>query len=281
MLDVLARGNVAKMESVLPAEASAPIEYYLPLGEHRVHLNPYVGQKVELKFVGQINCKHCGRKTNKSFSQGFCYPCFSKLAQCDLCIMSPEKCHYDEGTCREPEWADEFCMSDHIVYLSNSSAPKVGITRISQIPTRWVDQGAIQALPIFRVKTRQHSGFVEDALREHIADKTNWRALLKGDAEKVDLPALADRLIDQSQEDLEFFVESYGLQALHHISGVEVQELVYPVLEYPSKVVTHNLDKVPLVEGTLLGIKGQYWILDTGVINIRKYSAYDLEFSAA
>jgi len=281
MLDVLARGNAAKMESVLPAEASAPIEYYLPLGEHRVHLNPYVGQKVQLKFVGQINCKHCGRKTNKSFSQGFCYPCFSKLAQCDLCIMSPEKCHYDEGTCREPEWADEFCMSDHIVYLSNSSAPKVGITRISQIPTRWVDQGAIQALPIFRVKTRQHSGFVEDALREHIADKTNWRALLKGDAEKVDLPALADRLIDQSQEDLEFFVESYGLQALHHISGVEVQELVYPVLEYPSKVVTHNLDKVPLVEGTLLGIKGQYWILDTGVINIRKYSAYDLEFSAA
>jgi len=281
MLEVLARGNAAKMESVLSSVASAPIEYYLPLGEHRIHLNPYVGQKVQLKFVGQIHCKHCGRKTNKSFSQGFCYSCFSKLAQCDLCIMSPEKCHYDKGTCREPEWADEFCMSDHIVYLSNSSAPKVGITRISQIPTRWVDQGAIQALPIFRVKTRQHSGFVEDALREHIADKTNWRALLKGDAEKVDLPALADRLIDQSQEDLEFFIESYGLQALHHISGVEVQELVYPVLEYPSKIVTHNLDKVPLVEGTLLGIKGQYWILDTGVINIRKYSAYDLEFSAA
>lgn len=269
------------MESSLPEESSEPIQYRLPIGEERIELNPYIGQSVQLRFLGKINCKHCGRKTSKSFSQGFCYPCFKKLAQCDVCIMSPEKCHYDKGTCREPAWADEFCMADHIVYLSNSSAPKVGITRVSQVPTRWVDQGAIQALPIFRVKTRQHSGFVEDALREFVADKTNWRALLKGEPEKVDLPALADQLIDQAQEDLDFFVESYGLQALQYIDGVEVQELVYPVLEYPTKIVTHNFDKAPLVEGTLLGIKGQYWILDTGVINIRKFTAYELEFSAA
>ncbi len=280
MPELIGSGSLAKMESSVPELTGEAVQYSLPLGDQRYPLNALVGQSVQLKFLGGIHCKHCGRKTNKSFSQGFCYPCFKRLAQCDMCIMSPERCHYDKGTCREPEWADTFCMTDHIVYLSNSSAPKVGITRVNQIPTRWVDQGAIQALPIFRVSTRQHSGFVEDTLREHIADKTNWRALLKGDAEKVDLKALASELKAQASEELEFFVESYGFQALQEIDQVEVQELTYPVLEYPDKIKTHNFDKTPLVEGTLMGIKGQYWILDTGVINIRKFSAYDVELLA-
>jgi len=281
MVETLMSGSVAKMESRLSDVQGEPVSYHLPLGEHRIDMNPLIGQQVKLRFLGQINCKHCGRKTNKSFSQGFCYPCFRKLAQCDVCIMSPEKCHYDNGTCREPEWGESFCMTDHIVYLSNSSAPKVGITRVSQVPTRWVDQGAIQALPLFRVGTRQHSGFVEDTLREYIADKTNWRALLKGDAEKVDLQALANDLKYQAHDDLEFFTENYGLQALQAIDDVDVQEINYPVLEYPSKIVTHNFDKEALLEGTLLGIKGQYWILDSCVVNIRKYTAYEFEFSVA
>ena len=110
-------------------------------------LNPYIGQRLTLKWHGEIKCQHCGRASKKSFSQGYCYPCSQRLAQCDLCVMSPERCHYDKGTCREPAWGEEFCMQSHIVYLANSSGIKVGITRPSQLPTRWLDQGAVQALP--------------------------------------------------------------------------------------------------------------------------------------
>jgi hypothetical protein len=200
----------------------------------------------------------------------------TKLAQCDICIMSPERCHYDAGTCREPEWGEKFCMTDHIVYLSNSSGVKVGITRATQLPTRWIDQGARQALPIMCVSTRQQSGFVEDLFRSQVADKTNWRALLKGDAVSVDLAQVRDQLFDSCAEGLQSLQERFGLQAIQTIADVETLEIRYPVEQYPAKIVSFNLDKNPIAEGTLLGIKGQYLIFDTGVINIRKYTAYQL-----
>ena len=148
-------GNLRKMVTELNSE----VQYHLPIGEHRVHLNPLVGKVLSLEFSGQINCIHCDRKTNKSFSQGFCYPCFRRLAACDSCIVSPEKCHFDAGTCREPDWAESNCFVDHIVYLANTSGVKVGITRHSQVPTRWMDQGATQAQPIARVQHRQLSPY--------------------------------------------------------------------------------------------------------------------------
>jgi len=276
MTSVLGVGSLSKMTSNL----AQPIAYALPLGEESVPLNGFLGQPVQLRYLGQIFCTHCGRKTNKSFNQGYCYPCFKSLAQCDLCIMSPEKCHYHQGTCREPGWGETFCMTEHIVYLANSSAPKVGITRASQVPTRWIDQGAVAALPIMAVGTRQQSGFVEDCLRQHIADKTNWRNMLKGVTEEVDLVALAEELLDKTGAEITQLQQRFGIQAIQRLASAQVQELVYPVLEYPTKVKTHNFDKTPLVEGTLLGIKGQYWILDTGVINIRKFTAYQVELSA-
>ena len=279
MSEIIASGHLAKMLTNLGDNPDDVVEYTLPMGEARVPMNQYIGQHIRLSYQGQINCTHCGRKTKKSFSQGFCFPCMQSLARCDSCIMSPEKCHYDNGTCREPAWADEFCMTDHIVYLSNASAPKVGITRVNQMPTRWIDQGAIQALPIFRVTTRQHSGFVEDALKAFIADKTNWRTMLKGQAPAVDLKAVAESLKAEAAEDLDFFVENYGFQALQSIDDVDVLTINYPVQTYPEKVSTHNFDKEPVVEGLLQGIKGQYLILDTGVINIRKFTAYDVAFS--
>ena len=168
-------GHLQKMATNL----SDRVEYQLPLDDVWLPLNNLLGSKISLQFVGEIHCTHCGRRSNKSFNQGYCYPCFKKLAQCDQCIVSPEKCHHHLGTCREPEWGDQFCMTDHIVYLANSSGAKVGITRASQLPTRWIDQGAVQALPILRVKTRYQSGRVEDILRQHVADKTNWRTMLK------------------------------------------------------------------------------------------------------
>ena len=146
-MNELGRGSLSKMAVRLGETA----QYAFRLDEQEVPVNPLLGKRVRLEFLGAIHCTHCGRKTKKSFSQGYCYPCFTKLAQCDSCIVSPEKCHFDAGTCREPEWGERFCMTDHVVYLANSSGVKVGITRASQIPTRWLDQGASQALSLIHI----------------------------------------------------------------------------------------------------------------------------------
>ncbi|KAA1194611.1 DUF2797 domain-containing protein [Pseudohalioglobus sediminis] len=253
-----------------------PVSYALPLDDNSVDMNPLLGQVVQLRYQGVINCIACNRKTNKSFNQGYCYPCFRRLAQCDSCIMSPEKCHYTEGTCREPEWGETHCMIEHVVYLANTSGLKVGITRHSQVPTRWMDQGATQAQPIFRVDSRYHSGIVETLFKDHVADKTSWQAMLKGDAEPLDLEAERQRLMAECSAGLQQVREQFGLQSVTELVGAEETRITFPVLEHPQKVKSFNLDKDPLVEGTLLGIKGQYLIFDTGVINMRKYGGYQL-----
>ncbi|MBX9914130.1 MAG: DUF2797 domain-containing protein [Pseudomonadaceae bacterium] len=271
----LGRGALSKMSAQLGVDAQ-PVQYGLRLGELDVPLNPLIGQKLRLEYLGEIFCSHCARKTKKSFSQGYCYPCFTKLAQCDTCMMSPERCHYAAGTCREPSWGEQFCMTDHVVYLANSSGVKVGITRASQVPTRWIDQGATQALPIVRVATRQQSGFVEDLLRTQVADRTNWRAMLKGQAEAVDLRQVAEQILEVCAEGFSELQQRFGLQAIQPLSDAQVLEIRYPVTAYPAKVTSLDLEKTPLIEGTLLGIKGQYLIFDAGVINLRKYTAYQL-----
>lgn len=271
----LGRGAVSKMQIAL----DAPAQYSFRLDDEQHALNQLLGKKLRLEFLGEINCTNCERSIKKSFAQGYCWPCFKSLARCDSCIMSPEKCHYDAGTCREPEWAQEFCMTDHFVYLANSTGVKVGITRGTQLPTRWLDQGAIQAVPIFRVATRQQSGFVEDALRSQVGDRTNWRTLLKGDVEPVDLLQIRDQLMGSCAESLDALQIRFGLQAIQPITDVEVLDIAYPVKAYPAKISSFNLDKNPVAEGTLIGIKGQYLLFDTGVINIRKYTAYQLSVS--
>jgi hypothetical protein len=274
-MESLGKGLMKKMGNSLDATVS----YEMRLGEESLPLNGYLGETIRLQFHGEINCIECGRKTNKSFSQGYCYPCFQKLAACDLCIMSPEKCHFDEGTCREPEWGEEFCMQPHIVYLANSSTVKVGITRINQVPTRWIDQGAIQAIPIMRVSTRQQSGFVEVAFKQEVSDRTSWQAMLKNVTEPMDLAVKRDELFHKLAPALTELENRFGLQAMQKITDVAQEEINYPVLNYPEKVKSLNLDKQPLIEGQLQGIKGQYLILDTGVLNVRKFTSYLVEFS--
>lgn len=269
----LARGSLSKMAVSLQAPV---VQYSFRLDDTQVPVNPMIAQRLRLEYLGAIHCSHCGKRTKTSFSQGYCYPCMTKLAQCDVCIMAPEKCHYDAGTCREPSWGEQFCMTDHVVYLANSSGIKVGITRATQLPTRWLDQGASQALPIMRVATRQQSGLVEDVLRSQVPDRTNWRALLKGDAEVLDLPAIREQVFEACADGLRELQGRFGLQAIQPLPDAEVVQMNYPVEAYPKKIVSFNLDKDPVAEGTLLGIKGQYLIFDTGVINIRKYTAYQL-----
>lgn len=266
------RGHLDKM----PVELAAPVNYWLALDEERVPLNALLGETLCLRHSGAIHCTECGRATAKSFAEGFCYPCFRKLAQCDLCILSPERCHFAAGTCREPEWAQDFCMTGHIVYLANSSGVKVGITRAGQVPTRWIDQGASQALPIARVATRQQAGFVEAALRQHVRDTTDWRAMLKGVPAPADLAAERDRLWGLCAADLGELTERFGIQAIQRIDSADTVAIAYPVREYPAKVSALNLAKTPEILGRLLGIKGQYLILDSGVLNVRKFTAYDV-----
>ncbi|MBG6285941.1 MULTISPECIES: DUF2797 domain-containing protein [Pseudomonas] len=272
----IGRGALDKMS----ARLESPVQYAFRLGEAQVPVNPLIGKTVRLEYLGEIFCSHCGRKTKKSFAQGYCYPCFTKLAQCDSCIMSPEKCHFEDGSCRDPEWGERFCMTDHVVYLANSSGVKVGITRATQVPTRWIDQGARQALPIMRVATRQQSGFVEDLLRSQVTDRTNWRALLKGEAEPLDLVAIREQIFDACAEGIVGLQQRFGLQAIQPVIDMEPIEIRYPVEAYLAKITSFDLDKTPVVEGTLQGIKGQYLIFDTGVINVRKFTAYQLAISA-
>ena len=275
MTELLAAGAVRKMKTQL----AEPVEYRLVLGEQELPLNQYLGRELWLEYGGEINCIHCGRKTSKSFNQGYCYPCFRTLAQCDSCIMSPEKCHYAAGTCRQPQWGEEHCMIDHFVYLANTSGLKVGITRGSQVPTRWIDQGATQAQPIFRVSTRLYSGLLEDVLRSHIADRTQWQAMLKGDADHCDLDAARERLLAACADEIAGLQQQHGLQAITLLESHPQTLISYPVLEYPTRVKSFNLDKNPRAGGTLLGIKGQYLIFDSGVINMRKYGGYQLSLT--
>jgi hypothetical protein len=256
-------GPIAKMRT----RPESPVRYELPIGDAAVPLNGLLGRPIRFRHTGRIFCSNCGNLTKTSFSQGYCFKCMQTLAQCDMCIVKPELCHFHHGTCREPEWGEKHCMIEHTVYLANSSGLKVGITRSHQMRTRWMDQGAIQALPIVRVKNRLDSGKVEIALSRHVADKTNWRAMLQGKNERVDLKAERDKLF-----------ADWGAELPGERLQEEEHAFEYPVLAYPTKLVSLNLDKQPEVAGELQGIKGQYLILSSGVINMRKYGGYELEW---
>ena len=261
------------------ANLTETTDYFLPIGDEKISLTPLIGQHISLTHTGNILCSNCGKKTKKSYSQGHCFVCMKKLASCDMCIMKPETCHFDQGTCREPEWAQDNCMVDHYVYLSNTSSLKVGITRHTQIPTRWIDQGATQGLPIIKVSNRKLSGLVEIELAKHIADKTNWRTLLKQDGEPIDLIDKAKHMLELISDHITQLKQEYGDEAIELLPLVDDSQITtisYPVTKHPEKIISHNFDKNPVVSGQLQGIKGQYLIFDTGVINIRKFTSYEV-----
>ncbi len=270
-------GNILKMQTTLgDTTKNQPVQYQLPVGENLLPMNERIGQDIKLSYQNEIHCVACGRKTSKSFAQGHCYPCFRSLASCDMCIMKPETCHYGEGTCREPEWGETHCFMPHYVYLANSSGIKVGITRGTQIPTRWMDQGATQALSIFQVANRLQSGLLEVVIKQHNADRTDWRKMLKADAEPLDLKMLRDELLEKCSTEIAEVKNEQGENAIQLIDE-QVVDIKYPISEYPEKIKSLNFDKQPDIEGILMGIKGQYLILDTGVLNIRKFSGYNIK----
>lgn len=261
-------GSVRKLQGVL--SSSGLVEYALPLLENpAVPLNPCLGSVISITFAGEIQCIYCARVIKKTYNQGYCFPCAQKLARCDFCIVKPERCHYHLGTCREPAWGEQHCFISHIVYIANTSGLKVGITRETQIPTRWIDQGAIQALPMLKTQNRYHAGLIEVALKPWITDKTDWRKMLSDVGDDLDLQAKKSELWDRLPP-MPFTTESIA-QSLPIV-------IQYPVLQYPQKIQTLTLEKTPNIRGTLLGIKGQYLILDVGVLNIRNIAGYKISW---
>ena len=246
-------------------ENTKPVSYRLPIGGELLALNAVLGNKIKLEFLKQIICQACGRKIKKSFNQGYCYQCFISLAKCDRCQTNPELCHYYKGTCREPRWGEKHCLIEHTIYIANSSNLKIGITRKHQQETRWMDQGAVQAMPIGKVRDRLDSGKIESILKKHLADRTNWRKMLNH-TPSIDLDKKRIEILKKWPHNIDgAFKESSKLFTFE-----------YPVLQYPQKITSHNLDKNPVLEGILTGIKGQYLIFKHSVINIRKYSGYKL-----
>jgi len=272
----LMQGAIKKMKTAL----AKPVQYQLPIGDQFIDLNPLIGSEIQLSFVGQINCIHCGRSTKKSFQQGYCFPCYRELGACHYCMIHPERCLHGEGSCNPDHWVHANCMTSQIVYLANSSGLKVGVTRETQIPTRWIDQGAVQALPIFRASNRYQAGVLEVALKAFVADKTQWRVMLKNQQQEIDLTEKAEQLLVEAKNEIHTVITQFKEDDITSVDDSNVIQIDYPVLQYPQTIQSFNFDKEDQVRGILEGIKGQYLLFDTGVINMRKFGGYNLIFES-
>jgi hypothetical protein len=262
-------GNIRKMGSTY----GEPVQYRLSLGEETIEMNQLIGHQIEMEYQGKIHCIRCGRETRKSFAQGYCYPCFTTAPETEECVLRPELCRAHEGIARDMEYATTHCLIEHVVYLSLTSGLKVGVTRNTQVPTRWIDQGATAATELARTPNRYLAGLIEVALKAHINDKTNWRKMLSNEVEEaVDLVTEKINLIPLIHEEQQRYV-------IREDRSIRIS---YPVRRFPEKVRSANFDKDPVVSGNLSGIKGQYLIFqDNTVINMRKFGGYLIRFRSA
>ena len=259
-------GNLKKMKALI----GEPINYSLLLNEE-VHLNQLIGKEVQLLWTGRINCRKCNKEVKKTFGEGFCYECFVTAPEAAECILRPELCKAHLGIGRDPEWEEKNHNQPHVVYLAASSAIKVGITRLTQVPTRWIDQGASEAIIIAKTPNRFEAGRIEVELKSLYTDKTSWQRMLKNEIdESIDLEEEKWQLEEQMPADItDFFTEDD-----------EVVELHYPVIEYPTKVKSIKLDREPDFKAVLKGIKGQYLIFDEGqVMNVRSHTGYYVQLN--
>ncbi len=257
-------GTIKKMQSALYENVS----YSLPVGEEKVDMNSLIGKELSLEYLNEIFCIGCGRRTKKSFAQGYCYPCLLNSPETDKCILHPEMCQAHEGISRDMEWSKTRCLQDHFVYLSDTTGLKVGVTRATQVPTRWIDQGATRAIIIARAPNRFIAGTIEVFLKTHFADKTNWRNMLTNKQQTVpDLLKEKKRASGIMPEEFREYL----------IDDAKITSVNFPVREYPEKVTTLTFDKTPLINGVLKGIKGQYLIFDGGrVLNVRRHNGYKI-----
>ncbi len=251
----------------MQTEFTSPVNYYLDMGDDFLNVNQLINKTISIDFV-KYQCLACG-KNKKIFRQGFCYDDFYKMPQTGDWIMRPElsTAHLDIKD-RDLEYEKAAQLQPHVVYLANSSNVKVGVTRKSQIPTRWIDQGAHEAIEIVEVPNRYLAGITEVALKDHVADKTNWRKMLTNTIEDADLAEERDKLFAFVPEEAKPYL----------IENNKETAIDFPVELYPQKVKSLNLDKTPSYSGVLKGVKGQYLIFEDGtVFNVRNWEGYVVE----
>jgi len=271
---VKATGNIRKMR----VTNGSPIQYTLPLYQilapnEEIAMNPFVGKDISISFTGNIHCVTTGKKINKTFGEGLSYDAWQNSPMAAESIIRPELCQAHLGIgLRDAEWEIERHVRPHYVYLAQTSNVKVGVTRDASIPSRWIDQGAWKALPFAKTPYRQKAGIIEVALKEHISDKTHWQNMLK-DVKDVNTDLLAVK--EEMKAKLPKSLRQYVLD------DEEIVTLEYPVIEYPSKVKSLKLDKVPTLEKKLIGIRGQYLLFsDNTVINMRSHAGYEITIEA-
>jgi hypothetical protein len=252
-------------------EYGSPIRYYLNMEGEELLINEWLGKTIDVKFMG-YQCLNCGKK-KKIFRMGHCYDCFYEIPQTADWVIKPElsKAHLEIED-RDLDYEKQVQLQPHIVYLALSSNVKVGVTRKTQVPTRWIDQGATEALEIIETPNRYLAGIAEVALKEFVADKTNWRKMLKNETEEeADLFDFRDRLAEYLPEEVQpYFIEDKW----------DKWELDFPVVRYPEKIKSLNLTKTPHYKGILSGIKAQYFIFeDDTVFNVRGNEGFIVEMA--
>lgn len=249
-----------------------PIQYKLKFHDGSIDLNSYLGKEVLFEFTGQINCCICNKVIKKTFGEGFCFDCFSTSAAASPCILHPELCQAHLGLGRDPIYEQNNHNQPHLVYLAQTDKAKVGITRKTQMPTRWIDQGASAAIVLAEVPNRYLSGVLEVALKDFFSDKTNWQHMLKN------TPYLGPDLCDLKWE----MEESLPTDLTQYWTDDQILwNFNYPVLKYPNLVKSISLDQVNKINGTLTGIRGQYLYLnETQVINMRRHTGYQIRWES-
>ncbi len=262
-------GNLRKMATELVAGKAI---YSLPIKDiltplEPIAFNPLIGNVIKLEFEGYINSVLSGEKIKKAFGEGLTYTEFMESPQASPSIIRPELSRIHEGVAiRDYEWEVKHHLQPHSVYISLTSGFKVGVTRDTNIPYRWIDQGAVQAVKLAEVPYRQLAGLIEVSLKDHIADKTSWQRMLKGVIENPkDILDVRNEMAELVPDELKSYLTD----------SEDVTEINYPVELYPTKVKSLKLDKEKIIEKKLMGIKGQYLIFDDGtVLNVRSHSGY-------
>lgn len=248
-------------------EFADPIQYYMIFDADFLHVNQLIGKQISISHSG-YQCLNCS-KQKKIWRQGFCYDCFYKSAAVGDWIMRPELSTAHLGVAdRDLDYESRVQLKPHIVYLALSSEVKVGVTRKSQMPTRWIDQGACQAITVVEVPNRYLAGITEVEMKKHFSDKTNWRKMLQNELSICDLLTEKQRVFDLLPDEVREF---YNPEIHDHL------HINYPIEVHPKKATGLNLDKTPNYSGRLAGIKGQYLIfVDGSVMNVRTFEGYKI-----
>ncbi len=248
-----------------------PITYELGPDEAKVNFNSFIHKKIIIRWNGLIICRKCKKKTKKSFGEGFCYPCFMSAPEASPCILRPELCRAHLGIGRDLDYEEKNHNQPHAVYLAAADKIKVGVTRSTQIPTRWIDQGANKAIVLAITPYRYLAGVLEVALKSIYTDKTNWRNMLKN---------LTDESIDLEEEKWSCYELLPSDLQQYFVEDDTIYNFKYPSEKYPTKVSSINLEKTPAIEGMLTGIKGQYLIFDNEyVFNVRRHTSFEIELN--